>query len=192
MAGLWNLWTIRLDASSRPEKGVCHLQGIARTSVIVDAMPFGQIWFRPVVRVRRTGVLTDLATRKHLPSSPASAYLQTWQLKLNHAKMVTAAFHLHNREAKHELKVKKNGKILPFCPVPTQLGVKLDRVLTYCHHLEALHKKNIRARFAAEAICGFRMGRWCQGVALSCLVPDPLDCCVLCTSLVSQPAYSPQ
>ena len=32
-------------------------------------------------------------------------------------------------------------KILPFCPVPTYLGVKLDRALTYRHHLEALRKK---------------------------------------------------
>ena len=70
-----------------------------------------------------------------------SAYLQTWWLKLSHAKTVTAAFHLHNREAKRELKVKNNGKILPFCPVPTNLGVKLDRALTYRHHLEALRKK---------------------------------------------------
>ena len=70
-----------------------------------------------------------------------SAYLQTWRLKLNHAKTVTAAFHLHNREAKRELKVNNNGKILPFCPVPTYLGVKLDRALTYRHHLEGLCKK---------------------------------------------------
>ena len=69
-----------------------------------------------------------------------SAYLHTWRLKLRRAKMVTAAFHFHNREAKRELKVNNNGKILPFCPVPTYLGVKLDRVLTYRRHLEALHK----------------------------------------------------
>ena len=43
------------------------------------------------------------------------AYLQTWWLKLNHAKTVTAASYLHNREAKHELKVNKNGKTLLFC-----------------------------------------------------------------------------
>ena len=48
-----------------------------------------------------------------------SAYLQTWRLKLSHAKTVTAVFHLHNRDAKRELKVKNNGKILPFCSVPT-------------------------------------------------------------------------
>ena len=69
-----------------------------------------------------------------------SAYLQTWQLKLSHAKMTTAAFYLHNQEAKCELKVKNNGKILPSCPVPTYLGVKLDRALTYCHYLGTLHK----------------------------------------------------
>ena len=70
-----------------------------------------------------------------------SAYLQTRRLKLSHAKMVTAAFHLHNREVKRELKVKNNGKILPFFAVPTYLGVKLDRAPTYRHHLEALRKK---------------------------------------------------
>ena len=70
-----------------------------------------------------------------------SANLQTWRLKLSHAKTVTAAFYLHNREAKREVKVKNNGKILPFCPVPTNLGVKLDRALMYRHHLEALRKK---------------------------------------------------
>ena len=69
-----------------------------------------------------------------------SAYLQTWRLKL-HTKTVTAAFHLNNREAKRELKVYNNGKLLPFCPTPTYLGVKLDRSLTYRHHLVALRKK---------------------------------------------------
>ena len=70
-----------------------------------------------------------------------SAYLQTWRLKLSHAKTMTAAFYLRNRATKRELKVKSNGKILPFCPVPTYLGVKLDRALTYRHRLEVLLKK---------------------------------------------------
>ena len=70
-----------------------------------------------------------------------SAYLQIRRLKLTHAKMVTAAFHLHKREVKRELKFKNNGKTLPSCPVPIYLGVKLDRALTYRHHLEALRKK---------------------------------------------------
>ena len=48
-----------------------------------------------------------------------SAYIRTWWLKLSHAKTVTAAFPLHNQEAKCEFKVNNNGKVLPFCPVPT-------------------------------------------------------------------------
>ena len=70
-----------------------------------------------------------------------SAYLQTWRLKLNHTKTVTAAFHLNNRQVKRELKVYNNGRLLPFCPTPTYLGVKLDRLLTFRHHLLALRKK---------------------------------------------------
>ena len=54
--------------------------------------------------------------------STLSAYLQTWKLKLSHTKTVTAAFHLNNREAKRELKVYNNGRLLPFCPNPTYFG----------------------------------------------------------------------
>ena len=53
---------------------------------------------------------------------------------------MTAAFHLNNREAKREPNVYNNGNLLPFCPVPMYLEVKLDRLLTFRHHLEALHK----------------------------------------------------
>ena len=73
--------------------------------------------------------------------STLSAYLQTWKLKLNYTKTVTAAFHLNNREAKRELKVYNNGGLLPFCRTPTYLGIKLDRSLTFRHHLVALRKK---------------------------------------------------
>ena len=73
--------------------------------------------------------------------STLSAYLQTWRLKLSHTKTVTAAFYLNNPEAKRELKVYNNGRLLPFCPTPTYLGVKLDRSLTFCHHSVALRKK---------------------------------------------------
>ena len=53
-----------------------------------------------------------------------SSYLQTWRLKLNHTKTLTAAFHLNNRKTKHELKVCNNGKLLPFCPTPTCTNYK--------------------------------------------------------------------
>ena len=77
-----------------------------------------------------------------------SAYLQTWKLSsvtlyvVGHTKRVMAAFHLNNREAKRELKVyNNNDRLLPFCPTPTYLGVKLDKSFTFRHHLVALHKK---------------------------------------------------
>ena len=52
-----------------------------------------------------------------------------------------AAFHLNNREAKRKLKVYNNDRLLPFCPTPTYLGVKLDRSLTFRYYLVALCKK---------------------------------------------------
>ena len=70
-----------------------------------------------------------------------SDYRQTWRLKLSNTKTVTAAFHLSNREAKRELNVYNNGNLLSPCPVPTYLEVKLDRLLTFRHHLKALRKK---------------------------------------------------
>ena len=75
--------------------------------------------------------------------STLSAYRQTWRLKLSYIKTMTAAFHLNNREAKRELKVYNNGRLLPFCPTPTYtyLGVKLDRSLTFRHHLVALYAR---------------------------------------------------
>ena len=88
-----------------------------------------------------SGKWKDLEGTLRQDVSTLSAYLQTWRLKLSHTKMVTAAFHLNNREAKRELKVYKNSRLLPFCPTPTYLWVKLDRSLTLCHHLVALRKK---------------------------------------------------
>ena len=73
--------------------------------------------------------------------STLSAYLQTWKLKLILTKTVTAAIHLNNQKAKRKLKVYNNDRLLPFCPTPTYLGVKLDGSLTFRHHLVALRKK---------------------------------------------------
>ena len=88
-----------------------------------------------------SGNWKDLERTLSQDMSTLSAYLHTWRLKLSHTKTVTTAFHLNNREAKRELKVYNNSRLLPFCPTPTYLGVKLDRSLTFRHHLVALRKK---------------------------------------------------
>jgi len=80
------------------------------------------------------GMLTkDMAT--------VGEYLQTWKLKLCPTKTVSAVFHLNNKEAKRELKVKYNNETLPFCSEPKYLGVTFDRSLAYRQHLESLRKK---------------------------------------------------
>ena len=108
-----------------------------------------------------SGNWKDLEGTLSQDMSTLSAYLQTWRLKLSHTKTVTAAFHLNNREAKRELKVFNNGRLLPFYPTPTYLGVKLDRSLTFRHHLVALRKKTNLARQTTEATRGLGMGCWC-------------------------------
>ena len=77
--------------------------------------------------------------------STPSSYLLNWRLKLSHTKTVTAAFHLNSRETKRELKVYNNGRLLPFCLTSTYLGVKLDKLLMFRHHLAALCK-NLSSR----------------------------------------------
>ena len=99
--------------------------------------------------------------------STLSAYLQTWRLKLGHTKTVTAAFYLNNREAKRELKVYNNGGLLPFCPTPTYLGVKLDESLTFCHHLVALRKKLSSRVTLLRRLVG---SGWSAGAKTLCIV----------------------
>ena len=98
-----------------------------------------------------------------------SAYLQTWRLKLSHTKTVTTAFNLNNPEAKRELKVYNNYRLLPFCPTPTYLGVKLDRSLTFRHHLVVLRKK-LSSRFTLlRRLVGSRWGAGAKTLRIATL-----------------------
>ena len=108
-----------------------------------------------------SGNWKDLEGTLSQDMSTLSAYLQTWRLKLSHTKTVTTAFHLNNREAKRELKVYNNGRLLPFCPTPTYLGVKLDRSLHVSSPFSGIAQKTIIARHTAEATRGLGMGCWC-------------------------------
>jgi len=54
---------------------------------------------------------------------------------------VTTAFHLYNKEAQCELNIAVEGRTLPFCSETTNLGINLDRSITYHQHLESLSKK---------------------------------------------------
>ena len=73
--------------------------------------------------------------------STSALYLSQWRLKLNEGKTVSTVFHLNNKEAQRELDVYINTRHLNFQPTTTNLGVKLDRTLSYRQHLAGLRDK---------------------------------------------------
>ena len=116
-----------------------------------------------------SGNWKDLEGTLSQDMSTLSAYLQIWRLKLSHTKTVTTAFHLNNREAKRELKVYSNSRLLPFCPTPTYLGVKLDRSLTFRHHLVALRKKLSSRVTLLRRLVGLRWGAGAKALRIATL-----------------------
>ena len=141
------------NGDSKQSRLCCLKNGVPQGSVLAPLLFNIYMYDLPSVISRKFAYADDLSllhssgnwedlegTLSH-DKSTISAYLQTWRLKLSHTKTVTAAFHLNNREAKRELKVYNNDRLLPFCPTPTYLKVKLNRSLTFCHHLAALRKK---------------------------------------------------
>ena len=108
-----------------------------RSSVIgFGSLPFQYVYVRMLSTISRKFAYADDLTSLHcygnwkdlegtfsLSINTLSTYSQT--MKPSHTKMVTAAFHLNNLEAKRELKVLKSNRLLPFCPALTYLGAKL-------------------------------------------------------------------
>ena len=69
-----------------------------------------------------------------------AAYLPKWHLKLSLGKTVTAALYVNNREARRELDM-FNNKCLEFQAAPKYLGVHMDWMLSFKHHLEEVKAK---------------------------------------------------
>ena len=61
-------------------------------------------------------------------------YLRKWRLQLSIGKTVSAAYHLNNREAKRELDVFVDKRLV-FQQAPKYLGVRLNRMLNFKQHL---------------------------------------------------------
>ena len=106
-----------------------------------------------------SGNWKDLEGTLSQDMSTLLAYLQIWRLKFSHTKTVTAAFHLNNQEAKHELKVYNNGRLLPFCPTPT--WDKSGQIAHVLSPLSGIAQKTILTRHTAERTGGLEMGCWC-------------------------------
>jgi len=76
-------------------------------------------------------------------------YLQTWKLKLSTTRAMLEVFHLNNKGAKREVKVKHKNDTLSFLSELTYLGVTSDRAFTYGRHLESF-RKELTSRFALQ------------------------------------------
>ena len=125
-----------LTTGDSKQNRLCRLKnGVPQESVLAPLLFTIHTYDLPFMISRKFAYADDLASLHSFGNwkdlegtlsqdmSTLSAYLQTWRLKLNHTKTVMAAFHLNNREAKREVKIYNNNKLLPFCPIPTYLGV---------------------------------------------------------------------
>ena len=123
-----------------------------------------------------------------------SAYLQTWRLMLSYTNTVTAGFHLNNREAIREQKAYNNDSLLPFCSTSTNLGIKLDRSITFHCHLMVLGKKLFSRVTLLRRLVGSKWGTGAKTlrIAALCLIYSTAGYCapVWCRSAQTRPTYS--
>ena len=80
-----------------------------------------------------------------------------------------AAFYLYNQEAKRELNVYNNNRLLPFCPTSTYLGVKQNRSLTFRDHLVALRKKIFSRITLSRRLVGLGWGAGAKTLRIATL-----------------------
>jgi len=106
-------------------------------------------------------------------------YLSAWRLRLSTTKTTCTAFHRNNNESSRKLAVTVNGTTISYTQTPTQLGVTLDRQLTFRQHLEGLCGKAracncLYASWLALYSANFstKTGLQCRGICLPCLMPQ--------------------
>ena len=94
----------KVSAAFRSERGDCYIQFLSSTTS------------KKYAYVDNLSLLHSCGSWKALEGALSQDMAALSKLKLSHAEMVTAAFHLHNREAERELIIYANGLLLP---VPT-------------------------------------------------------------------------
>lgn len=72
-------------------------------------------------------------------------YFKTWRLRPNTGKTVSCSFHLNNRQANYQLKIKFDGDEVRHEKFPKYLGVYLDLSLTYRRNTESIRNR-LRSR----------------------------------------------
>ena len=92
---------------------------------------------------------------------------------------MSASFHLKNKEANGELKVKYNNETLSCCSEPKYLGATFDRSLTYRRHLESLPKKLTSRVALLRRLSGYCWGAGATAlrIATLALLHSTSECC---------------
>ena len=88
-------------------------------------------------------------------------YYERNNLRANHDKTQTCAFHLKNREASRKLNITWYNKHLEHIPNPVYMGVTLVRTLSYKEHIHKLKCKT-SARNNIHGSYQMRNGEPCQ------------------------------
>ena len=104
-------------------------------------------------------LLNSISTQR---SQALSEYYRANYLRANPSKTQVCVFHLKNREAKRELKLKWNNVQLNHCEHPVYLGVKLDRTLSFKKHIEKTIGKVESRNATIGKLVSSTLWRWPQ------------------------------
>ena len=86
-----------------------------------------------------------------------ATYYKSTSRRANPNKTQVTSFHLKNREAKRTLKVKWNNTDLENTPYPKNLGVTLDRILSY---KQRIHNTKIKVATRNNLMNKFSNSKW--------------------------------
>jgi len=87
-----------------------------------------------------------------------SDYYKQWFLNANPGKTQVCTFHLNNRQANRNLRVRWENKELKNTKYPVYLGVTLDRTLSFKEHTRKLKEKVASRNNLLRETCKHKMG----------------------------------